>query len=154
MTATAEHAAAADPVTAVADGGIARLNSTDGLFLRAEHLTAMQDYARELARCAGLAAGSGVVYGYGVSLSGCGTHVRAGSGDRRRWQAAAVAEGPRAVAGRPHGRSQPVLGRRADRCRPGAVGQRARLRQPLRRPVLARDDPAVEHGGRRRASTA
>ncbi|WP_018353275.1 hypothetical protein [Longispora albida] len=47
-----------------ASGGITRLNPADGLFLRAEHLTVMQDYARELALSAGLAAGTGVVHGY------------------------------------------------------------------------------------------
>lgn len=57
-----------DPATV--GGGITRLNATDGLFLRAEHLIAMQDYARELAFAAGLANGTGVVYGFTVSLSG------------------------------------------------------------------------------------
>lgn len=71
MTATAQPATGADsngdPQTV--GGGITRLNATDGLFLRAEHLAAMQDYARELAFAAGLANGTGVVYGFTVTLS-------------------------------------------------------------------------------------
>ncbi|MGW6406931.1 hypothetical protein ACWF95_07165 [Streptomyces vinaceus] len=54
--------------SATADGGIDRLNAFDGLFLRAEHLNRIQDYARELALALGAAAGPGVVEGYEVSV--------------------------------------------------------------------------------------
>ena len=83
MTATAEPTAAttaAPTAQTTVDGGIVRLNATDGLFLRAEHLTKMQDYSRELARCAGLAAGNGVVHGYGAYLSADGQTLRVGPG--------------------------------------------------------------------------
>ncbi|WP_412543362.1 hypothetical protein R8Z50_13045 [Longispora sp. K20-0274] len=53
-----------------AGGGITRLRPADGLFLRAEHLIVMQDYARELALSVGLAAGTGVVHGYRVRIEG------------------------------------------------------------------------------------
>lgn len=51
-----------------ADSGITSLNPEDGLFLRAEHLRRMQDYARDLVAAVGMAAGSGVVHGYSVVL--------------------------------------------------------------------------------------
>ncbi|WP_030155164.1 hypothetical protein [Streptomyces sp. NRRL S-244] len=54
--------------SATADGGIDRLNAFDGLFLRAEHLARIQDYARELALAVGAAGGPGVVEGYEVSV--------------------------------------------------------------------------------------
>jgi hypothetical protein len=50
-------------------GGIVRLNPFDGLFLRAEHLEALQAYARELTHALGQAGGTGVVHGYRVTLS-------------------------------------------------------------------------------------
>lgn len=50
-------------------GGINRLHAFDGLFLRAEHLTRIQDYAGSLAYAAGQAAGHGVVYGFDVSAA-------------------------------------------------------------------------------------
>jgi hypothetical protein len=53
---------------ATVGGGITRLNASDGLFLRAEHLNTMEDYSLELSRAVGVAAGNGVVYGYGVKL--------------------------------------------------------------------------------------
>jgi hypothetical protein len=53
---------------ATVGGGITRLNASDGLFLRAEHLNTMEDYSHELSCAVGVAAGSGVVYGYRVSL--------------------------------------------------------------------------------------
>jgi hypothetical protein len=59
-------------------GAINRLNAFDGLFLRAEHLTQIQDYARALAYAAGQAAGHGVVYGYDVSVQG--DELRVGPG--------------------------------------------------------------------------
>ncbi|MFB6806970.1 hypothetical protein [Streptomyces sp. NPDC056387] len=72
---TADPAPAAGPPatppatpSATADGGIDRLNPFDGLFLRAEHLARIQDYARELALAVGAAAGPGVVEGYEVSV--------------------------------------------------------------------------------------
>lgn len=54
---------------AAPDSGITRLNPSDGLFLRAEHLEGMQGYTSELALAVGLACGSGVVYGYPVTLT-------------------------------------------------------------------------------------
>ena len=39
------------------------LNPEDGLFLRAEHLTTIQDYARAITMAVGQAAGTGVVWG-------------------------------------------------------------------------------------------
>jgi len=64
-TGTAESASAS-----TASSGIRRLNPADGLFLRSEHLNQMQTYSRELALAAGIAAGTGVCYGYQLSLSG------------------------------------------------------------------------------------
>ncbi|MCY0906015.1 hypothetical protein [Arthrobacter sp. H14-L1] len=55
---------------ATAPGNIIRLNPADGLFLRGEHLDAIQGYARELAHAVGTAAGSGVVHGFTVALDG------------------------------------------------------------------------------------
>jgi hypothetical protein len=49
-------------------GGITRLNASDGLFLRAQHLNTMQDYSLDLSRAVGVAAGTGVVFGYHVML--------------------------------------------------------------------------------------
>ena len=77
MTATAEpHAKSGNhPATERAsgpgptvEGGITRLNPADGLFLRAEHLEAIQSYARELALAVGIAGGTGVVYGYTIDV--------------------------------------------------------------------------------------
>ena len=64
-----------DPATV---GGIVRLNATDGLFLRAEHLAAMQDYARELAFATAMANGAGVVHGFTVTLAGDSLEVSPG----------------------------------------------------------------------------
>lgn len=63
---------------AAVGGGITRLNASDGLFLRAQHLNTMQDYALELSRSVGVAAGTGVVYGYHVWLDGTTLKVAAG----------------------------------------------------------------------------
>jgi hypothetical protein len=63
---------------ATVGGGITRLNASDGLFLRAEHLNTMEDYALELSRSVGVAAGSGVVHGYHVWLDGATLKVDAG----------------------------------------------------------------------------
>ncbi|MBG0737940.1 hypothetical protein IV500_00600 [Paeniglutamicibacter antarcticus] len=59
-------------------GDVTRLNPKDGLFLRGEHLDAIQSYARELAQMIGTGAGSGVVYGYTVSLDGENLRVEPG----------------------------------------------------------------------------
>ena len=47
---------------------IVRLHAADGLFLRAEHLEAMQDYAYALSTAVGIAVGTGVVYGFEFGL--------------------------------------------------------------------------------------
>ncbi|MDR7081035.1 hypothetical protein J2X01_000304 [Arthrobacter ginsengisoli] len=44
------------------------LHAADGLFLRAAHLEAIQEYARSLALSAGMAAGTGVVWGFPLRL--------------------------------------------------------------------------------------
>lgn len=49
-------------------GPIVRLHAADGLFLRAEHLEAMQDYAYALSTAVGVAVGTGVVYGFEFGL--------------------------------------------------------------------------------------
>ena len=49
-------------------GPIVRLHAADGLFLRAEHLEAMQDYAYALSTAVGIAVGTGVVYGFELGL--------------------------------------------------------------------------------------
>ena len=61
---TGDHAGSDD----TAGGGIERVRAFDGLFLRAEHLTRMQDYARDLAGALGVALGPGVVHGFEVTL--------------------------------------------------------------------------------------
>jgi hypothetical protein len=66
--ATDGPSAAFDGRAATAGGGIDRLNAFDGLFLRAEHLNRIQDYALELAKAVGQAGGPGVVEGFAVSL--------------------------------------------------------------------------------------
>lgn len=53
----------------VGAGPIVRLNPTDGLFLKAEHLDQIQNYARALSLAVGLGTGTGVVYGYGLNIS-------------------------------------------------------------------------------------
>jgi hypothetical protein len=64
--------------TTSATSGIRRLNPADGLFLRAEHLDQMQTYARELALASGISRGTGVAYGYGLTLEGTDMHVTPG----------------------------------------------------------------------------
>src|SRR5215471_8803357 len=59
-------------------GGITRLNASDGLFLRAQHLNTMEDYSLALSRAVGVAVGTGVVYGYHVRLDGTTLKVTAG----------------------------------------------------------------------------
>ena len=51
-----------------AASGIRRFEPADGLFLRAEHLRQIEDYARDLSLVNGLAGGPGVVYGYTLDL--------------------------------------------------------------------------------------
>jgi hypothetical protein len=71
--------AATDSVAVrVTETGIRRLNAEDGLFLRADHLRQIQDYAREIALLAGAAAGPGVDYGFNVTLEGSAIHVTPG----------------------------------------------------------------------------
>ncbi|TCN32792.1 hypothetical protein EV644_12414 [Kribbella orskensis] len=73
MTSNAEKAVPAVPA---AQGmtptpttvGMTRLNPFDGLFLRAEHLDAIQAYARSLSCAVGQAGGSGVVHGYAITV--------------------------------------------------------------------------------------
>jgi hypothetical protein len=87
MTETAAVTAANDAPQAGADdsvtttsttSGIRRLNPADGLFLRAEHLDQIQTYARELALAGGISGGTGVAYGYGLTLDGSDLHVTPG----------------------------------------------------------------------------
>jgi hypothetical protein len=59
-------------------GGIVSLNPADGLFLQAEHLTAIEDYTRALSHALGVAGGTGVVYGYGITLHDASLEVTAG----------------------------------------------------------------------------
>lgn len=72
-SATSGTTAANSGDPAVASGDIDRLNPADGLFLRAEHLETIEDYARELALSVGVAAGCGVVWGYRVRLENATT---------------------------------------------------------------------------------
>ena len=51
-----------------AASGIRRFEPADGLFLRAEHLRQIEDYARDLSLVNGLAGDPGVVYGYTLDL--------------------------------------------------------------------------------------
>jgi hypothetical protein len=62
----------------LAAGPIVRLNPTDGLFLKAEHLNQMQNYARALSVAVGLGTGTGLVYGYGLELRGSELTATAG----------------------------------------------------------------------------
>ena len=80
MTATTGSPMSADSggTPATVGGGITRLNPSDGLFLRAQHLTVMEDYALELARSTAVAAGTGVVYGYRAWLDGATLKVDQG----------------------------------------------------------------------------
>ncbi|HEU4399465.1 MAG TPA: hypothetical protein VFU54_16725 [Actinomycetota bacterium] len=67
-TAAREATGASDGRDVTAGGGIERVNAFDGLFLRAEHLDRIQDYAHELATALGVAGGPGAVEGYGVTV--------------------------------------------------------------------------------------
>lgn len=64
---TANHSATRVSDTVAVDGFRA-LNPVDGLFLTAEHLDAMQNYARSLTVALATATGPGVVHGLGVTL--------------------------------------------------------------------------------------
>jgi hypothetical protein len=77
-TVTAGPDASSDGDPATAGGGISRVNAFDGLFLRAEHLELMQDYARELATAVGASGGTGTVWGYDLSVRGNLLHVEPG----------------------------------------------------------------------------
>jgi len=77
MSATTPGAADAASPERVA-GPIRRLNAQNGLFLRAEHLEGIQDYARSLSTALGIAVGPGVVYGYELSLQDSVLHATAG----------------------------------------------------------------------------
>lgn len=50
-----------------AGGGIVRVNAFDGLFLRADHLNRMQDYALQLSTALGVSMGAGTVHGFDVT---------------------------------------------------------------------------------------
>jgi len=50
-----------------ASGAITALNPADGLFLRAEHLQAIQTYAEVFTRMIGIGGGTGVVYGFEIT---------------------------------------------------------------------------------------
>ncbi|KJS59590.1 hypothetical protein [Streptomyces rubellomurinus] len=63
---TPDENSAGTPDTA--GGDIDRLHAFDGLFLRAEHLNRIQDYAREFASAIGRSGGPGVVEGYRVAV--------------------------------------------------------------------------------------
>lgn len=70
-SAPAEAVVAASAATALSEPGLSglrRLHPVDGLFLRAEHLDQIQQYAGELTRLSGLAGGSGTVYGFELDL--------------------------------------------------------------------------------------
>ncbi|SEI82328.1 hypothetical protein [Demequina mangrovi] len=58
--------------------GFHGLNPQDGLFLRAEHLAAIQDYARALSTAVATASGPGVVDGLGVEIVGTDLVVHPG----------------------------------------------------------------------------
>src|SRR5436305_1935748 len=62
----------------VVAGDIVALNPADGLFLQAEHLAAIEDYTRALTRALGVAGGTGVVYGYHLTVRDATLEVTAG----------------------------------------------------------------------------
>src|SRR3954454_17799551 len=69
---------ASDGTGRTSGGEIDRVNAFDGLFLRAEHLKAMQDYARDLAYAVGQAGGPGPVWGLAARVQGQSLHVTDG----------------------------------------------------------------------------
>ncbi|MEU9078171.1 hypothetical protein [Kitasatospora sp. NPDC048538] len=64
---TPDERSAGTPDTA--GGDIDRLRAFDGLFLRAEHLNRIQDYAREFGSAVGRSGGPGVVEGFQVAVA-------------------------------------------------------------------------------------
>src|SRR6266704_2124202 len=79
MTTTARGATSSGSAD-TSGGWFTRLNPADGLFLRAEHLMQIEDYAAGLSHAVGRAAGAGVVYGFKCTLSADGTKVQATGG--------------------------------------------------------------------------
>lgn len=90
MTATAQPTTQGEPdprprppingSDATSFGDLVRFQARDGVFLRAEHLAVMQTYAAELAQAVGLAAGTGVVYGFRPEIAADHTSVEVGPG--------------------------------------------------------------------------
>ncbi|MFT3971738.1 MAG: hypothetical protein QM695_16040 [Micropruina sp.] len=83
LTLTGRPAVASTPARSAARGrivldGFRGLNPRDGLFLRAEHLALIQDYARALTTALAAASGPGVVHGFGVRLTGTSLEVSPG----------------------------------------------------------------------------
>lgn len=58
------------------DGDITAFSPSDGLFLRAEHLRAIETYAQDLIRTVGMGTGTGVVYGFDVALDAAGPALK------------------------------------------------------------------------------
>ena len=128
--------------------GLRRLHPADGLFLRAEHLQQIQDYARELFRTGALAAGTGVAYGFELSVNDSQLQVKPGlafdpSGQPLRTQVAVTLDLGKLTV-RP-GRFW-VVG--VTSAPPQAAGQRTGVRGAVRGPLRGRQlDPAL--AGRR-----
>jgi hypothetical protein len=86
MTVDRDYAASGTPDAGEVDAAVEevlgeaflRLNPVDGLFLRAEHLQAIQNYARELVLACGRGGGAGVVHGYTGRVSGARLQVEGG----------------------------------------------------------------------------
>jgi hypothetical protein len=57
-----------DAASSAGQSNLERLHPFPGLFLRAEHLSLMQDYTRDLSHLVGECGGGGVVYGFPISL--------------------------------------------------------------------------------------
>ncbi|HEX8093002.1 hypothetical protein [Jatrophihabitans sp.] len=75
-----KDAQVAGPDGATVAGDLRRLQPVDGLFLRAEHLLAIETYAAALARAAGQARGTGIVYGFQTRISQDGRGLQVGPG--------------------------------------------------------------------------
>jgi hypothetical protein len=128
----------------VTETGIRRLNAEDGLYLRAEHLRQMQQYARDIALLAGVAAGPGVDYGFNVTLAGSAIHVTPGLAiDAARCPLRSLRDVTVSLDGLDTTGAKPVLDRRGRGRRAGTVRRRAGLRVAVRRPVRRGVDPAV-----------
>lgn len=63
-----------------AGGGFKRLNPADGLFLRAQHLSVMQEYSASLAAAVGAGLGPGVAHGFICTLADNTVYVSDGLG--------------------------------------------------------------------------